>query len=84
MAYSFSQLQTYKQCPLKYRFEKIDNIKPEIPSESLNLILGSCVHSVLEELYKKVSDLVVPEKSKSLSFFKELWDKEIERATKVF
>ena len=84
MAYSFSQLQTYKQCPLKYRFEKIDNIKPDIPSESLHLILGSCVHSTLEELYKKVSDLVTPEKSESLSLFKELWDKEIDRATKLF
>ena len=84
MAYSFSQLQTYKQCPLKYRFEKIDNIKPDIPSESLHLILGSCVHSTLEELYKKVSDLVIPEKSESLSIFKELWDKEVERATKVY
>jgi len=84
MAYSFSQLQNYKQCPLKYRFEKIDNIKPDIPSESLHLILGSCVHSTLEELYKKVSDLVVPEKSESLSIFKELWEKEIERATKVY
>ncbi|NOZ44131.1 MAG: PD-(D/E)XK nuclease family protein [bacterium] len=39
MAYSFSQLQTYTNCPLKYRFEKIDKIKPDIPNESLHLVL---------------------------------------------
>lgn len=55
-----------------------------MPNESLHLILGSCVHSTLEELYKKVSDMIIPEKEESLSLFKELWDKEIERATEIF
>ena len=84
MAYSFSQLQTYQQCPLKYRFEKVDRLKPDIPNESLHLVLGSCVHNALEELYKKVSDLVVPTKESLLELFKELWNTEIERIIKVY
>ncbi len=84
MAYSFSQLQTYISCPLKYRFEKIDKIKPEIPSESLHLVLWSCVHEVLEYLYKKVGDFVIPEQSELLSLFKDLYYKEINRIIEIF
>jgi len=84
MAYSFSQLQTYTNCPLKYRFEKIDKIKPDIPNESLHLVLWSCVHDTLEQLYKQVSDLQIPSKENTIWIFKELRNKEIERVISVF
>ena len=36
--YSFSQIQAYLQCPLKYKFRYIDKIVPEF-EENLHLIL---------------------------------------------
>ncbi|MDR2541068.1 MAG: PD-(D/E)XK nuclease family protein [Candidatus Peribacteria bacterium] len=84
MAYSYSQLQTYKQCPLKYRLEKVDKIHLDLPNESLHLVLGTCVHAVLEELYQQVSDLKVPEKSALVSLFATLRERELTRITQVY
>ncbi|MEI7477273.1 MAG: PD-(D/E)XK nuclease family protein [bacterium] len=59
MAYSFSQLQSFQDCPLKYRFEKVDKIgTPSLPA--LPLMLGSAVHSALEQLYAQRRLLVIP------------------------
>lgn len=76
--YSFSQIQSYTQCPLKYRLEKIDKIKPDIPSESLHLVLGSAVHGALEFLYKKVSDMQKPTQEEVLAEYENLWTQELE------
>ncbi len=59
--YSFSQIQTYQTCPLKYKYEKIDNIKPPF-EENPFLILGSSCHSALEWLYNQVRQFVIPTK----------------------
>ena len=53
--YSFSQINTYLQCPLKYRFQYLDKI-PKVEEEpSPHLLLGSAVHHALEMLYKKLN-----------------------------
>ena len=52
--YSHSQIQMYLSCPLKFCYEKIEKIRPDIPNESLTLVLGTATHKALEELYKKV------------------------------
>ena len=57
--YSFSQIQTYLQCPLKYKFRYIDWIKPEF-EENLHLILWTEVHWALEWLYNQVNDFKKP------------------------
>ena len=46
---SFSQINTYLICPLKYRFQYIDRIQwPFVPSA---LLFGSCLHKALEHYY---------------------------------
>jgi len=45
---SASSLATFEQCPLKFRFSKIDHI-PDKPG--IEAILGNFVHDVLEALY---------------------------------
>jgi RecB family exonuclease len=82
MPYSYSQLQSYKTCPLKYRFEKIDKL-PTPPSESLHLILGTSVHEVLEELYNQVNDLKQLEKSALLSLFKNVRERELTKVADI-
>ncbi len=66
--YSFSQINTYNTCPMKYRFEKIEGYKPEF-EENLHLILGTAVHDSLEELYKKVWVFSLMSEEELISFF---------------
>jgi len=80
--YSHSQIQTYLSCPLKFCLEKIEKIKPDIPNESLTLVLGTAVHKALEELYIKVSNYQKPEKEWLLDIYKQVWNKEIEEINK--
>lgn len=83
MAYSFSQIQTYLSCPLKYRYEKIDKIKPETQTESLHLILWSTVHETLEYLYKQIENTTIPDESELHNYFQKLRNTELERVNTI-
>ena len=83
MAYSFSQLQTYLKCPLRYRLEKIDKEDPLIPQFNLNLTLWICVHSALEDLYRAKSDTILMEESQLLEAFDIHWKEKIDNATEI-
>lgn len=47
---SASSIQTWRQCPLKFRYGRLDGL-PEAPSE--HLLLGNFVHEVLENFYQR-------------------------------
>jgi putative RecB family exonuclease len=47
--YSHSRLETFEQCPQKYKFRYIDNLKTD--KRTIEAFLGSCVHQALEKLY---------------------------------
>ena len=47
--FSYSRLQTFKQCPAQYRFRYIDHLKPT--GRSIESFLGICQHQTLEWLY---------------------------------
>jgi RecB family exonuclease len=48
--YSHSQLETFENCPIKYKFRYIGKIrKPE--EQSIEAFVGSCVHTTLQKLY---------------------------------
>lgn len=49
---SASQLNTYCDCSLKYKFQYIDKI--EKPKESIHLHYGSAIHKAIEELNKSL------------------------------
>lgn len=80
--YSHSQIQQYLNCPLDYRLTKIDKIKPDLPEESLHLTLWTLVHQTLEELYKKVGDMVVPTLDYLLWYYKDWRDMELDNMFK--
>lgn len=74
-----SSLGTFRQCPLKFKYQKIDNLPDPSGPEAT---LGNFVHDVLEELYKLPSELRTQEQAKDLA--KELWaSKWSEMANKV-
>lgn len=70
--YSHSRLETFKNCPLKYKFNYIDKIKRE--EEGIEAFLGSRFHEVMEKIYKEL-----PFRKYSLDelldFYEDDWDK---------
>lgn len=47
--YSYSKLETFKSCPLRYKFTYVDRIKR--PDEGIEAFMGKRIHEVLEKLY---------------------------------
>jgi putative RecB family exonuclease len=66
---SVSSIQTFQQCPLKFKFNKIDLIQ-DAPGEAA--ILGNFVHDVLELMYKQDKE----SRTQNLAKFyaRQLWD----------
>lgn len=48
--YSHSRLETYSNCPLKYKFNYIDKIKRK--EEGIEVFLGSCFQEAMEIIYR--------------------------------
>jgi len=79
--YSFSQTQTFVQCPRKYQYKYVDKIKEKEFESSPDLILGHSVHAALERLYNQVNVFKVPTKDELLAKFKDQRDSELKEAT---
>ena len=66
---SASSITTYEQCPLRFRFSRIDRI-PEPTTEAM--ILGTFVHEILEKLYELDPEYrTIPEARR---IARELWE----------
>lgn len=63
-----SSISTFNQCPLKFKYSKIDNIKDPSGKEAL---LGNFVHDILEEMYKLPPEFRTQEQAKLIA--KEQW-----------
>lgn len=66
---SYSALDTFKQCPLKYKFQIIDKIKAPKTKEA---VFGGKLHEALEWFHKQ--NPVSPTLDELLNFFKSIWD----------
>ncbi|MDO8610072.1 MAG: PD-(D/E)XK nuclease family protein, partial [bacterium] len=76
--YSHSKLSTFEQCNLKYKFRYIDKIIPEL-EQSIETLLGSCVHETLEWLYKTIlisNRQKIPSLDETIIYYSETWQKE--------
>jgi len=80
--YSFSQTQTFVQCPRKYQYKYVDKIKEKEFESSPDLILGHSVHAALERMYNQINIFKIPSKEEILLFFKTQRDTELAEATK--
>jgi|TARA_B110000196_G_C21138660_1_gene662598 RecB family exonuclease len=49
--YSYSQINTYKSCPEKYKLSYIDRLRK--PDEGIEAFMGNRVHEVLEWVFKE-------------------------------
>lgn len=51
MLYSHSRLETFENCPLKFKYQYVEKV--DVPRrDSIEAFLGSRVHETLEALYK--------------------------------
>jgi len=71
--YSHSRLNTYQNCPLKFKFQYIT--KPEIEKkDSVEAFMGSRCHESLEKLYKLLLNSRLLTKKELLDDYKQRWD----------
>jgi putative RecB family exonuclease len=75
---SASSISTFQQCPLRYKYSRIDNL-PEPPS--VDSLRGNFVHDVLENVYRE--DSAVRTLSTARSIAKTIWTDYEERAHTV-
>ena len=75
MIYSYSRLDTFEKCRLKFKYRYLDEIIPEIP-KSIEAHLGTVVHSTLEWLYKKIMEKTIPSLDEVILFYSEKWAEE--------
>jgi putative RecB family exonuclease len=80
--YSHSRLSTFEQCPLKFKFQYIDKIKPDI-EQSIEGFLGNKVHDVLEWIYKEVAEGKEIKLDEALQFYIEKWNKDHSPGIKI-
>ncbi len=73
--YSYSRLDTYASCPLKYKFQYLDRVKVDV-GPSVEAFLGSRVHDALEWLYRQVQLGFTPSVDEVFARYKEAWDAE--------
>jgi RecB family exonuclease len=65
---SYSALDAFKQCPLKYKFQVIDRIKAPKTKEA---VFGDRIHKALQFLHSK--QMPSPPLDEILNYFKEIW-----------
>ncbi|MDE1848992.1 MAG: PD-(D/E)XK nuclease family protein [Nanoarchaeota archaeon] len=73
--YSHSRLSSFEQCRLKYKFQYIDKIIPEI-EKTVEAHLGSIVHKTLEWLYSEVKEKRIPSMDEMIVYYSKSWIEE--------
>jgi putative RecB family exonuclease len=75
LAYSHSQLETYANCPFKYKLQYID--RKRTGRKSIEAFMGTMVHDALEKLYRDVRMSRLPELQELEEYYLEHWDSSI-------
>lgn len=70
--YSYSRLNTFEQCPFKFKLRYIDKIIPEV-EETIESYLGRTVHSNLEWLYLMVKKGRIPSVDELITNYAKTW-----------
>ena len=75
LAYSHSQLETYSNCPFKYKLQYIDRMRTG--RKSIEAFMGTMVHDALEKLYRDLRMSSLPELQELEEYYLEHWDDSI-------
>jgi len=69
MRLSYSALDTYRNCPLKYKFQEIDHIKTPKSKEA---VFGTTIHSTMKFIHKP--GILFPNLEQAMEFFSNTWN----------
>lgn len=72
MRISYSALETFKRCPLKFKFQYVDKIKTPKSKEAL---FGTLIHGALKILHEP--GLTIPTEEEILKYIADNWDASI-------
>jgi len=72
MRLSYSALQTFRRCPLKFKFEYLDKLPAPKSKEAL---FGTLVHSALKMMHEP--GILIPTEEEVLKFIANKWDSSI-------
>lgn len=72
MRISYSALDTFQTCPLKYKYQNIDKIKEPKSKEA---VFGTLIHSTLNFIH--TPSLLQPNIEQALDYFSKNWNSEI-------
>ncbi len=72
MRISYSAIDTYQTCPLKYKFQEIDRIK--VP-KSKEAVFGSVMHSTMKFIH--TPGILSPTLEQALDYFSKNWNSEV-------
>jgi len=82
MIYSPSRLQTFEQCPQKFKFTYIDQIETEI--EGIEAFMGSRVHEALHRLYFDLRHTKLNSIEELLLYYRERWAEQWHPGVQIF
>ncbi|MFQ5779845.1 MAG: RecB family exonuclease [Nitrospiria bacterium] len=74
MIYSPSRLESYRQCPQKFKFTYIDQIPSD--TEGIEAFMGSRVHEALQKLYTDLRFCKSIPLEELLDYYRQIWEKE--------
>jgi putative RecB family exonuclease len=72
VAYSHSQLETFENCPLKYKLQYLDRIKSG--RRSIEAFMGTVVHATLEKLYRDLRMSRLPGPEEVSGYYLDQWE----------
>lgn len=72
MRISYSALETYKTCPLKYKFQEVDKIKTPKSKEA---VFGTIMHSTLNFIH--TPSMLPPTLEQALDYFSRNWNSDV-------
>jgi putative RecB family exonuclease len=78
VVYSHSRLETFEKCKLKFKYQYIDKIIPEI-GQNIEAHLGKVVHSTLEWIYHKAQVGETPTIEQIIFYYTEKWQEEFNK-----
>jgi len=73
--YSFSKLNTFDQCPYKYKLQYIDKAEADFPT-TIEAFMGSLVHEALYRLHRDLQFQKANSLEDVLSFYGTEWEKQ--------
>jgi len=73
--FSYTRLETFKQCPRKYSYQYVE--RPDVPKKStIEAHLGTVCHATVQQIYRDLSLSKIMSLEDTEALYQELWDKD--------